>query len=235
MITDTSKYGGTIDTLKAITGQDPIRLERKHIQQSENFIFEGLVVMASNESLATTDYTSGLERRRVTVPFERRIPEDEKLEFYEADGEQRLHDEIPGLINWLLDMSVEEMEQIISHPPKRITQANVEAMRDSNPIADWVMENCIPAQGEWTQIGVKNEIREHGEVIYKSSGFHLYPNYLQWCLQNGRQALSVKRFRSHAVDVLKNSFKVDVIEVKRNIGMGIVGIRIRDTSEDSSW
>jgi putative DNA primase/helicase len=49
LITDSDKYGGSINVLKALTGQDPIRLERKHIQQSGSFIFGGLVVMASIE------------------------------------------------------------------------------------------------------------------------------------------------------------------------------------------
>ena len=53
VITESDKYGGSINNLKAITGQDHIRLERKHQQQAGSFIFQGLVVMASNESLHT--------------------------------------------------------------------------------------------------------------------------------------------------------------------------------------
>ncbi len=49
-ITDSDKYGGSINTLKAMTGQDHIRIERKHQQQSGDFIFGGLVIMASNET-----------------------------------------------------------------------------------------------------------------------------------------------------------------------------------------
>ncbi|RKT47493.1 D5-like protein [Thiocapsa rosea] len=52
-IGDSDKYGGSINVLKGITGQDPIRLERKHVQQAGTFTFEGLVFMASNEALAT--------------------------------------------------------------------------------------------------------------------------------------------------------------------------------------
>lgn len=40
------------------------------------------MVIASNEALTTTDYTSGLERRRMTVPFERRITEQAKQRLY---------------------------------------------------------------------------------------------------------------------------------------------------------
>lgn len=55
-ITDTSKYGGSVDVFKALTGQDSLRLERKHQQQGATFRFAGLVLLASNEALQTTDY-----------------------------------------------------------------------------------------------------------------------------------------------------------------------------------
>jgi putative DNA primase/helicase len=235
MIADSDKYGGSINTLKSATGQDPLRLERKHVQQAGSFIFEGLIVMASNEALTTTDYTSGFERRRVTVPFERRtadLPEHQVNAWNERGGESQLHQEIPGLVNWLLDMPVEELEYVIANPPVRVVNANIEAMRDSNPVADWVMENCMPGTCAWTQIGVKGEFTEMGRKYFMDARDHLYPNYLQWCLENGREPLSVRRFRPKVVDVLKNCLGRDVLEVKRNIGMGIQGVRIRGTDEE---
>lgn len=235
MIADSDKYGGSINTLKSATGQDPLRLEKKHVQQAGSFIFEGLILMASNEALTTTDYTSGLERRRVTVPFERRtedLPEHQMKEWEDRGGEAQLHAEIPGLVNWLLDMPVAEMAHVINNPPARVENANIEAMRDSNPVADWVMENCIPASGEWTQIGVKSEFTEMGKKYYMNAEHHLYPNYLEWCQQNGREPLSVRRFRPKVVDVLKNCLGIDVIEVKRKSGMGIQGVRIRGRDEE---
>jgi putative DNA primase/helicase len=231
LITDSDKYGGSINVLKALTGQDPIRLERKHVQQSGSFIFEGLVVMASNESLTTTDYTSGLERRRVTVPFENRVTEEEKQRWYECGGEDQLHQEIPGLINWLLSMPLDEMEKRITRPPAKVVKANTEAMRDSNPIADWVMENCTPTYGAWTQIGVKNEVKDMGQTHSLMAGDHLYPNYLRWCLQHGRQSLSTRRFSPNVIDALKNCLGVDAMKTGRNGLMGIQGIRLRGEDE----
>lgn len=40
-VTDSGKYGGSIDVFKAMTGQDPLRLERKHQQQGATFAFDG--------------------------------------------------------------------------------------------------------------------------------------------------------------------------------------------------
>ncbi len=61
MINEAGRHGGQLNMLKAITGGDYIPLERKHVQQSGSFIFDGLVLMASNENLQSTDSTSGLE------------------------------------------------------------------------------------------------------------------------------------------------------------------------------
>jgi len=44
VISESDKYGGSINNLKAITGQDHIRLERKHQQQAGSFVFQGLDV-----------------------------------------------------------------------------------------------------------------------------------------------------------------------------------------------
>lgn len=109
-ITDSDKYGGSVNTLKAMTGQDHIRIERKHQQQSGDFIFGGLVIMASNENLTTTDHTSGLDQRRLTVYFDRRATDEEKQAWQALGGEEVvLHSEIAGLVNWLLELSQDDI------------------------------------------------------------------------------------------------------------------------------
>ena len=69
VISDSSRYGRDVSVLKAITGGDPIRLERKHKQQQNSFIFRGAVIIASNEPIQSCDYTSGLGRRRLPLTF----------------------------------------------------------------------------------------------------------------------------------------------------------------------
>jgi len=69
LISDSSRYGGEVSTLKALTGGDPVRLEKKNKQQTGSFVFDGVIVIASNEAIQTADYTSGLMRRRMPVNF----------------------------------------------------------------------------------------------------------------------------------------------------------------------
>ncbi len=227
IISESDKYGGSINNLKAITGQDHIRLERKHQQQSGSFVFQGLVVMASNESLQVTDHTSGLDRRRITVIFNRRATNEEKQTWQAQGGEEVvLHGELPGLVNWLLELSREEITLIIRNPPKRIMEADLEAMTATNPIADWLTECCEPDPNAWTQIGDKREIRELGyETEYKNADSWLYANYLQWSQRAHKTPLASRRFKDLLIQTCE-TLGIDVHESRRTNGRGISGIRI---------
>ncbi len=228
VISDSDKYGGSINNLKAITGKDLIRLERKHQQQAGSFIFQGLVVMASNESLQVTDHTSGLDRRRITVIFNRR-PTNEEKEAWESKGgeESILYSELPGLVNWLLELSPDEIYQIINNPPERIRNADLDAMTASNPIADWVIECCEADSKAWTQIGDKREIRDSGyETIFQNSDSWLYANFLQWCSRANKSPLSSRRFKDLLIQTC-TTLEISVHEARRNSGRGICGLRIK--------
>ncbi len=226
-ITDSDKYGGAVNVLKAITGQDPVRNERKHVQQSGTFVYSGMVVIASNEPLQSTDYTSGLERRRLVVQFDRRIPPNEMATFLAEGGEERLHREIPGIIDWALGLGRDEVTEAFKNPPAKATEAALESLTAQNPIADWITQNLMPELGAWTQIGEKNESRTPGgAVVYEDADTKLYPNYLRWCRKQGRESLALRRFRHAIVDMLQ-TFGVHVIESRRARGQGIQGIRTK--------
>ena len=98
VINDSSRYGGEVSVLKALTGGDPVRFEKKHQQQSGSFVFDGVVVIASNEAIQTSDYTSGLIRRRMPVAFTRKITDSDKLKWASVGGiEAAMNSELPGL------------------------------------------------------------------------------------------------------------------------------------------
>ena len=228
VISDSDKYGGSINNLKAITGGDSIRLERKHQQQSGSFVFPGLLIMASNESMQTTDHTSGLDRRRITVILDRRVSAQEKQQWERQGGEKGvLHSELPGLVNWLLELSQEEITSIIETPPERILAADLDAMTATNPIADWLLE-CTEADPEaWTQIGDGREIRESGyETIYKNTNEWLYANFLQWCQRSKKTPFSSRKFKELVIQTCE-TLNRSVHESRRSIGVGVNGIRIK--------
>lgn len=247
LITDSDKYGGALNTLKAITGQDKVRLEEKNKQQGNGFVFEGMVFIASNEHITSTDYAGGaLERRRITVNFDHVPTVAEKLEWEKNGGEDALHSEIPGLVNWLLQLSDADIQAILDNPSQATREANFEAMTANSPLAEWVTAECVPDTAAWTQIGEKNEIRltntDKGEdsntststVIYQFADCRLYPNYLTWCLLNGREALSKRRFKGLVIDTIK-TLGYSSSDVKRSAGAGIAGLRLKESGEVFDW
>jgi len=70
LFNDVERYGGSVSVLKALTGGDLIRNEQKFQTDAQKpFKFGGLVMITANEPIQTTDPTSGLARRRLTIPF----------------------------------------------------------------------------------------------------------------------------------------------------------------------
>ena len=233
-ISDSDKYGGSVNVLKALTGQDAIRLERKNIQQDGTFTFAGQVLIASNEALATTDLTSGLERRRITVTFGRQATAEEREQWRVAGGEQAvLHRELPGLANWALALTPEQVSAAITAPPARTQRANLAALTAGNPVAGWLAECCKPKSGAWTQIGTKVELRrpEDGRISYENSETMLYPSYLAWSRRTGREPLAQRRFRHVTADMAR-TLGAEVLEVRRSDGMGILGLALLEDYEE---
>ena len=232
-IEEADKYGGSINMLKAMTGQDPLRLERKNQQQQGSFIFGGQTLMMSNERLATTDYTSGIERRRITVEFKRRITPEERTRWNALGGEEMLlHKEAPGIINWALSLTGEEVSQIFKGIPERVKLANFEAARFNNPVLDWMMQNLISDPESKTKIGIKQKMKgPSGEEVFANADTYLYPNYLTWCLESGREAVSLQRFSTVVIDAA-NSNEIYAKKLPRSVdGVKIQGLRIRNESE----
>lgn len=209
LITDSDKYGGSVNVLKAVTGQDSLRREQKNVQQNASFVFSGMVLIASNEPIQSTDYTSGLERRRATVKFDTIVGVAEKAKYMKFGGFlSYLLEELPGLVNWALELTDEQVTEAILQPPQAIKEANYEAQQETNSIADWLTRNCKPAPGVQTNIGAKKEImisEENNGVriqrkAYEEAETKLYPNYLQFCLESGLQPVSSRRFSALVID-----------------------------------
>lgn len=233
-IEEADKYGGNISVLKAMTGQDPLRLERKNQQQCGNFIYGGQVLMMSNERLATTDYTSGIERRRVTVEFTRRITPEERAAWDKRGGEAAiLHAEIPGIINWVLELTREEVTDAFKVMPERVRRANLDAALFNNPLADWMLDACIPDPGAMGKVGDGRQvISTTGERIFLGADENLYANYLLWCQRSGREKVSTQRF-SKTLEDAAQMFGVAVQKHRTSAGVHIKNLRLRREGEPS--
>jgi putative DNA primase/helicase len=215
-----------VDTLKAVVGQDELRREEKHKQQGGTFRFEGMVLIASNEQLAATDYTSGLERRLLVVKFTRRYTPEEKAGFIKYDGEAQLQAEIPAIIQWALGLSREDVTRYFMRPPKAVADWSLESLTEQNPVVEWITENLETDPAAWTMIGLRGERRDHGVVTFDGADSKLYPNYLAYCHQTKREGMALTRFRNTVLDMLA-TLKIPAQPKRRGEGQGILGVKIR--------
>lgn len=202
VINDASNWGGKIDNLKALTGQDEVRAERKNVQTTTGFQFKGMVLATSNEQLNTRDTTSGVERRRCSVCFEQVVTESDKAAWQAKGGEVNvLHQEMPGLVNWLLQLSPEQIRQIINHPPASIQRDNWRASMFNNPVKSWLVEHCAPSEGSMVPIGKYSERLGGIGRIIENVDTDLYPSYVLYCKQENSRALGKNRFVEALIDV----------------------------------
>lgn len=227
ILNDEGRYGGALDALKALTGQDHLRLEPKNTQQGGSFVYDGMVLMTSNVHLVSSDQSSGLDRRRAVVSFNRVVSDAERQDWKRQGGEELvLHREMPGLINWLLRLSPEEVTHAVTNPPPAVAASLQAAMLANNPVARWLVEHCAPAPATTiTIIGQSREILDTGERIFADADEHLYPSFLTFSASEKIGTLSRGRF----VDTLKDTFRTltkhHSLEVARKPHDGRHGLR----------
>jgi len=192
LINEAGNYHGELNQLKAMTGRDPLSLERKHQQQSGSFKYGGLVLLATNDDISASD--SGLERRRATIRFAKRVSAKQRKDWLDSGGEESvLHSEIPGLIRWALDLPVDEIHKSFEHLPEQVIEENMLGMRAGSSVADWAFSECYFDPKVENQMGKFKRGEESSE--------HLYPAYRIWCEQNGRHYLAGNQFKKELFEI----------------------------------
>jgi Family of unknown function (DUF5906) len=234
-ITDSERYGGSVAILKALTGGDSLRFEQKNIQQSDaGFTFKGMVILAANERIQSSDYTSGLQRRRICIPFFNKIPQHEQrnlLEFVDGKPSGEFTPFLPGLLNWVLSMPDSEMMERLKNTASSVStlqEVEAEALTESNPIADWV-DNCvvIDSTGK-TYVGVaKRDKSPDSENQFLNINNWLYANYAEYTTVTGNRTISCKRFVSLLRDLLNSQLNYPITTGRDNRGSYFRGISIR--------
>ncbi|MBD2255192.1 DUF3854 domain-containing protein [Nostoc parmelioides] len=221
IITDSGRYAGDVDTLKALTGGDLLRYEKKGVQQTGGFKFPGIVWIACNESIQSTDYTSGLKRRRLSMSFDRVVPPHLR-----RDLETEFKPYLSGLLQWVLSMPDEEVIDFIRNTDKKVPSLasfSAEILLETNPIASWV-DTCLVFDKE-----AKTYI---GNMGMNTEQF-LFANYCHWIETAGYKAVSQTRFSRNLLDLLKSQLGiVDATKCRDSKGAYITGVAIRHLGQD---
>lgn len=244
VITDAERWHGDVSMLKSITGQDPIRFEEKHKQAGASFTYTGMVLIAANQHTESTDYSSGIQRRRITVGFDHVVPAHARRDL-DAEFEPYL----PALAKWALDMPDADVTAYLRSTSAHVgslRQARIDALVATNPIAAWLIDNCAFDPSATVPVGVKRKVvissgigdgdhETESRVEYENSEVWLYPNYVVWCEQHGKNPLAHNVFTSALVDVGKNVLgqEVEKLRPKRS-GVRVRGIRLLSDERTTS-
>ena len=227
VINDSSRYGGEVSTLKALTGGDPIRFEKKNQQQGQSFVFDGVVVIVANEPIQTTDYTSGMIRRRMPVTFNNQVTDADKSKWMHQGGiESAMKLELSGFLNWVLDMPDDEVRLVIGGINGEMTAIQRQHLINTNALARWIDECCIASVDSVVGIGrsmaKERDLNARAEAVSEK----LYSNYEYWCEGQNIHPLAMNRFSDNVVDICKQA-KLEVSRGRNNQHSFIKGLVIR--------
>lgn len=239
VVTDAERYGGPVNQLKAITGEDFVRMEEKFkAQRTETAPV--MVVISANEPIQSADYTSGLVRRRLSVPFRYKpsTPRDLLSWNHEAGAwHGELAAEIPGVLNWVLALPDTAMEALLKRTTETVpslTHAWALSLVETNPLAEWanqalILDSRTEAQGAppaGVNVGRAHKIDRTND--YEHQDTWLYPNYCVWMDDTGGKRLSSRRFTGLLKDLFENQLRLDgVTHTDNNKGSQFFGIRLR--------
>ncbi len=234
LINDSERYAGSVSTLKALTGQDTLPYEVKFKQSTGGFTPTAMVIVAANETIQSSDYTSGLERRRITVPMFNKISSSNQRNLIEHRNGEILGEfaqYIPGLLNWILAMDESEASRIIRNYQQAVPKLAVmkaQTLVETNPIADWLDNNIVYREDYRTNIGVANRDKDSSsDRWYLNTDKWLYANYAEYCYSTGTKPVGVRRFGNLLSDLCKNQLELNIEKGRDRLGSYVAGLKIR--------
>ena len=239
LFNDVERYGGSVSVLKALTGRDLIRNEQKYQSEKQKpFKFDGLVMITANEPIQTTDPTSGLARRRLTIPFNNPFRGNSKEQKVLIDMDDRgnafgvFAPMLPGLVNWLLDMSHDEMREYLMETAKVVpfyASYNTEQTLKSNPVMDWLHNEIVFDINAQTTVGFAKFAPKELSKLYANTDQWLYASYCEFTKKSNGNMLGRSRFGSLVLDICNHQLGLNVYQYKNSRGLRFINIAIRES------
>ena len=237
LFNDVERYGGSVSILKALTGRDLLRNEHKYqTGKQKPFKFDGLCMITANEPIQTTDPTSGLARRRLTIPFNNpfRGSAKEQKTLIDMDDQGNAFGEfapmLPGLVNWLLDMSHDQMREYLMETTKHVkffSDYTIDQQLKSNPVKDW-MHHCLVFElNTSAQIGFKKFAPQGSSTHYAKTNEWLYASYCEFCMNSNNNIMSRSRFESLLVDIFNHQLHLNIYVRRNTKGLRVFNVAIR--------
>ncbi|MBD2458484.1 DUF3854 domain-containing protein [Nostoc sp. FACHB-87] len=151
-ISDADRYRGNLEILKNITGGDEISIEQKY-ERAFSAIYKGMVMITANNFVLPTN-DSGIDRRVIIFKFDRQLPN------INTNFLEELTAQIAGFTTYLLSIPEDEIRHTLLYKVDNsgIRQQNeLEALLQTNSVADWLNNNYACAPDSQVPIGVDKE------------------------------------------------------------------------------
>ena len=240
LINDSERYGGSAQIFKALTGGDNLRFEEKNKNVGEPFVYTGMVMVCANEPIQTTDNTSGLTRRRLTLEFNRPLYDksSEAKEMIKLDNgivKGLWKNFLPGLVNWVLEMDDQAMREYLLDTYERVSslkKVRNDILLNSNNLVEWLQSEVVHEPDSVSSVGKKIPAAKDAKERYCNSSYHLYASYCSYCEDTGSKPVGQKRFIALLLDCCKNQLDMKNISHFTKQGRPFIkGLAVRKSDQ----
>lgn len=183
--------------IKELTGSDTISARFLH-QEFFEFKPEFKLWIAGNHKPVIKGTDHGIWRRIQLVPFEVRIPPEER----DKDLTGKLIAEIDGILAWAIQGCLLWQRDGLN-PPRRVTDATAQYRNDSDLMGQFLLECCV----QFPDI--------------ETTAKQLYATFRRWSEENGYRPVTMTRF---GLQLAERGFTKRISNGVKWMGIGTVGI-----------
>jgi putative DNA primase/helicase len=190
--------------IKQLTGGDRISA-RFMMKDFFEFQPQFKLLIVGNHKPGLRSVDEAIRRRFKLIPFTVTIPPEER----DPDLFDKLKEEWPGILSWMLDGCSDWQEQRLA-PPASVTAATAEYLEAEDALAAWVEECCSVDAQEWTNTTT------------------LFGSWSEWAAKAGEFVGTQRRF-AQALEA--HGYQ----SMRKMTGRGFNGIAIKPVSTVSSY
>lgn len=201
---ESGRYSGSLETVKAMTGGDPITAEAKGSNAACSFVFQGGVLIVGNAPVQPSDNSGAVINRRRSLPVPNAIPAAQQRVMLDHDGNGgwrgALAGELPGLAAWVLAMDPADVRAALASSSDSLARrlAELQVLLETDGLARWAEEHLVWDEGAVANVG----------TLEQSPHTHLLPSYSQAITREGGYPLSMQKFKQRLVEMLRDTLRL---------------------------
>lgn len=185
-------YNGSVSMLKTLSSHSLMSCEKKG-GQAVSGRFKGLLITDTNSRMDSSDV--GLDRRRVSIPFENVI--DKANYKPESTIMAEWLNESPGIFNLCCQMTDDKMREIFNNPKDFIPSlTEVLSIAANNDNGMSFINDCV----EFIEHTTKRKLNF-------VSANEVYSQYCNWCESSNVKPDTAPKFNKTFLDKLKRAYK----------------------------